>query len=314
MTTTAKRAGLAALLLAACALYFTTREAAPPPASAPASKQGADLFAFVPSMQGTRPDGDVKTLPDEQLVVDAELGHLFDYYLAGLGEKDLGAIKAEIERELDRRLKPAPARQAKLLLGSYLSYKQALAGMEATLKPGGDIAQSARTRLLAMRQLRPAYFTAAQSAGMFAAGDSLDDDAVARLEIGFDKGLSAEQKKARLAALDQLMPAALREEREAPAKIIRLEESMAQLRAKGAGDNEIYSLRAAALSPEAAARLADVDREEAAWKVRIGAYLAQRKALAAQSVQAPGQNDAALQRLRDAGFTPDEQRRLGAYE
>lgn len=314
MTTTAKRAGLAALLLAACALYFTTREAAPPPASAPASKQGADLIAFVPSMQGTRPDGDVKTLPDEQLVVDAELGHLFDYYLAGLGEKDLGAIKAEIERELDRRLKPAPARQAKLLLASYLSYKQALAGMEATLKPGGDIAQSARARLLAMRQLRPAYFTAAQSAGLFAAGDALEDDAMARLEIGFDQGLSAEQKKTRLAALDQRMPAALREEREAPAKIIRLEESMAQLRAKGAGDNEIYSLRAAALSPEAAARLADVDREEAAWKVRIGAYLAQRKALAAQSVQAAEQNDAALQRLRDASFTPDEQRRLGAYE
>lgn len=314
MTTTAKRAGLAALLLAACALHFTTREAAPPPASAPASRQGAGLFAFVPSMQGTRPDGDVKTLPDEQLVVDAELAHLFDYYLAGLGEKELGAIKAEIERELDRRLKPAPARQAKLLLASYLSYKQALAGMEATLKPGGDIAQSARARLLAMRQQRAAYFTAAQSAGLFAAGDALDDDAVARLEIDMDKGLSAEQKKARLAALDQRMPSALREEREAPAKIIRLEESMAQLRAKGAGDNEIYSLRAAALSPEAAARLADVDREEAAWKARISAYLAQRKALAAQSLQAAGQNDAALQRLRDAGFTPYEQRRLGAYE
>ena len=56
-----------------------------------------------------------------------------------------------------------------------------------------------------------------------AAGDALDDDAVARLEIGMDKGLSSEQKKARLAALDQRMPAALREEREAPAKIIRLE-------------------------------------------------------------------------------------------
>ncbi|HEX8406649.1 MAG TPA: lipase secretion chaperone, partial [Duganella sp.] len=291
-----------------------TREAPP---STPASRQGADLFAFVPSMEGTRPDGDVKTLADEQLVVDAELGHLFDYYLAGLGEKDLGAIKAEIERELDRRLKPAPARHAKLLLAGYLGYKQALAGIEATLAPGADMAQSARARLLAMRQLRTAYFTAEQSAGLFAASDSRDDDAVARLEIGFDKSLSVEQKKARLAALDRRMPAALREEREAPARIIRLEQSVAQLRAKGAGDNEIYSLRAAALSPEAAARLADVDRDEAAWQARIGAYLAQRKAMVAQSVQsdhASGRDDAALQRLRDASFTADEQRRLGAYE
>lgn len=162
-----------------------------------------------------------------------------------------------------------------------------------------------------MRQLRPAYFTREQSAGLFAASDERDDDAVARLEIDFDKSLSLEQKKAGLAALDQRMPTALREEREAPAKIIRLEESVAQLRAKGAGDNEIYSLRATALSPEAAARLADVDRDEAAWKARISAYLARRMALAPQP---GGSTDAALQQLRDASFTAEEQRRLGAYE
>ncbi len=309
MKTTAKKAGIAALLLAGCALYFSAGKVEEPPAAPP--KPGPGLFAFVPSMEGTRPDGDVKTLAGEQLVVDAELGHLFDYYLAGLGEKDLDAIRSEIERELDRRLKPGPARQAKQLLASYLNYKQALAGIESALPKPGDMAQSARARLLAMRQLRPAYFTPEQSAGLFAASDAQDEDAVARLEIDVDQRLSAEQKKARLAALDQRMPAALREEREAPAKIIRLEESVAQLRAKGAGDNEIYSLRAAALSPEAAARLADVDRDEAAWKARIGAYQSQRAALMAQPAL---QKDAALQQLRDTSFSPDEQRRLGAYE
>lgn len=309
MNANLKKAGMAALLLGASALYFGAGEVAeaPPPARAP----GPDLFAFVPSMEGTRPDGELTTLPGEQLVVDAELGHLFDYYLAGLGEKDLDAIRTEIERELDRRLKPQPARQAKLLLASYLRYKQALAGIESTLPPGGDMAQSARARLLAMRQLRPTYFTPRQSAGLFGARDAEDEDALARLEIDIDQSLGAEQKKARLTALDQRMPATLRAEREAPGKIIRLEQSVAQLRANGAGDNEIYSVRAAAFSPEAAARLADVDRDEAAWKARIGAYLAQRATLSAQPAR---QNDAALQQLRDASFTPDEQRRLGAYE
>ena len=255
-----KRAGLAALLLAGCALYFS-REPAPPPT--PVRESGSGLFAFVPSMEGTRPDGDLKTQAGEQLVVDAELGHLFDYYLAGLGEKGLDAIRTEIERELDRRLKPGPARQAKQLLSSYLAYKQALAGIESTLAPSGGVAQSARARLLAMRGLRSAYFTPGQSAGLFGATDMADDDAVARLRAG------------------------------------------------GAGDNEVYSLRAATFSPEAAARLADVDRDEAAWKARIGAYLTQRAALMAQPAQ---QKDAALRQLRDQSFSQEEQRRLGAYE
>lgn len=309
MHTNVKRAGVAALLLAGCALYFSRDEAAPPPAQI--REPGSGLFAFVPSMEGTRPDGDIKTLAGEQLVVDAELGHLFDYYLAGLGEKDLDAIRNEIERELDRRLKPGPARQAKQLLSSYLAYKRALAGIDSKLAPSGDVAQSARARLVAMRGLRSAYFTPQQSAGLFGATDMADDDAVARLEVAVDKTLSAEQKQAKVAELDRRMPAALREEREAPAKIIRLEESVARLRAGGAGDNEVYSLRAATFSPEAAARLADVDRDEAAWKARIGAYLTQRAALMAQPAQ---QKDAALQQLRSTSFTPEEQHRLGAYE
>lgn len=309
MNTNVKGAGVAALLLACCALYYSRDKEAPPPALI--REPGSGLFAFVPSMEGTRPDGDIKTLAGDQLVVDAELGHLFDYYLAGLGEKDLDAIRTEIERELDRRLKPAPARQAKQLLSSYLAYKQALAGIESTLAPSGDVAQSARARLLAMRGLRATYFTPEQNAGLFGATDMADDDAVARLEVSVDKTLNAEQKLAKVAELDRRMPAALREEREAPAKIIRLEESVARLRAGGAGDNEVYSLRAATFSPEAAARLADVDRDEAAWKARIGAYLAQRAALMAQPAS---RNDAALQQLRDASFSAEEQRRLGAYE
>jgi lipase chaperone LimK len=311
MHTNVKRAGLAALLLAGCALYFGRDVDAPPPLQTSVPGSGAGPFAFVPSMEGTRPDGDIKTLAGEQLVVDAELGHLFDYYLAGLGEKDLDAIRTEIERELDRRLKPGPARQAKQLLSSYLAYKQALAGLESRLAPSSDVARSARARLAAMRALRSTYFTPEQSAGLFGATDIADDDAVARLEVAVDKNLSEAQKQAKVAELDRRMPAALRVEREAPSKIIRLEESVARLRAGGAGDNEVYSLRAAAFSPEAAARLADVDRDEAAWKARIGAYQTQRAALMAQPAQ---QKDAALQQLRDTNFTPEEQRRLGAYE
>jgi lipase chaperone LimK len=286
-------------------LYATLRPAPQP--EAPPAAPASDPFAFVRSMEGTRPDGDIRQGDDGQLVVDAELGHLFDYYLAGMGEKDLNAIRAEIERELDRRLKPGPAAQAKRLLASYLNYKRALVDLEGAQKEGTDMASSARARLAARQKLRAQFFSPSEAAGLFGFSDAYDADALARIEISQDPKLTAAQRAEKLAALDRNLSPAMREEREAPVRVIRTEEAVAKLREQGATDDEVYRLRAAAFSPEGAARLAELDREEALWKQRIASYLAERKAV-------PGDALASLQQLRDRHFNADEQRRLGAYE
>lgn len=304
MKTNAKHCGLGALALAGLYWLLPSQAVAPPPARAE-----PNYFAFVRSMEGTRPDGALRQDSADRLVVDAELGHLFDYYLAALGEKNLASIKVEIERELERRLPAAPALEAKHLLERYLQYKGALVGVEKNLVPTADLALGARQRLSAMRQLRGQYFSAAETEGLFGAADAYDDAALARIEITTDPVLSPTQRKDKLAALDARLTPEQRAARDAPTEVLRLEEAAQQLRAQGAGDNEIYRLRAKALSPQAAARLADVDREEADWARRIGAYQAQR----GQLLQA-GAGDSAFQQLRDAGFTADEQRRLGAYE
>ena len=293
--------------LAAFALYLALRPGEPP--APPPERAEPDLFAFVRSMEGTRPDGNVTVAAGDKLVVDAELGHLFDYYLAGLGEKPLAAIRSQIEAELDRRLAPVPAREAKRLLGAYLAYKQALLGAEQALPAQADTALAARARLHAMRALRGNYFTAEESAGLFGASDAYDDDAVARMTILGDTSLDEAQRQAQLTALDQKMPPTLRAARDAPLQVAQLDASVKALRAQGGGDNEVYRLRASTFTPAAAARLAELDREESQWQQRIIAYRAQKASL-------PGgaQDAAALRQLRDASFTPDEQRRLGAYE
>ncbi|MCM2564338.1 lipase secretion chaperone [Janthinobacterium kumbetense] len=293
--------------LAALALYLVLRPGEPP--TPPQEKAEPDLFAFVRSMQGTRPDGDVTVAASDKLVVDAELGHLFDYYLAGLGEKPLAAIRSQIEAELDKRLAPVPAREAKRLLGAYLAYKQALAGAEQALPAQADPAVAARARLQALRALRGDYFTPEESAGLFGAGDAYDDDAVARMDILGNTTLDEAQRQAQLTALDQKMSPAQRAARDAPLQVARLDESVKALRAQGGGENEVYRLRASTFTPAAAARLAELDREESQWQQRIIAYQAQKNSL-------PGgaQDAAALQQLRNASFTPEEQRRLGAYE
>ncbi|QYF95374.1 lipase chaperone [Massilia sp. PAMC28688] len=284
-------------------ISFTRNEPTVPTAAPPAT----DAFAFVRSMEGTVPDGDIKQASDGALVVDAELGHLFDYYLAGLGEKDLGAIRAEIERELDRRLKPGAAAEAKLLLGRYLDYKRALVGLELQLPPETDLLKAARARLAATQGIRARFFSPSESAGLFGFSDAYDRDALARLEISQDAKLSMAQRSEQLALLDRKLSPAMREAREAPVRVIRTEEKVAAMRAQGATDDDVYRLRAAAFSPEGAARLAQLDQEEAAWKARIATYLAQRAAL-------PPGSESQLQQLRNQYFTQDEQRRLGAYE
>lgn len=286
---------------------------APTPAqSSNATLPRTDPNAFVRSQEGTKPDGDLKVAPNG-LVVDAELGHLFDYYLSAMGEKSLAAIKVETERELDRKLSPAAAAQAKKLLARYLDYKRDLIDVEKNIKVANSQAAGIRARINALNQVRAKYFSAEEIKGLFGFNDAYDQDALARIEVEENKALNPEQKQQALAKLDQQLPPEIRAAREAPLKLTKVEEQVAQIRAKGGTDQDIYQLRAKAFSPEAAARLAEVDREEAQWQARIKAYLAQRNQIR-QSAQSEAQQLAAIAALRQQQFSEQEQIRLPAYE
>jgi len=263
---------------------------------------------FVPSMSGTQPDGKLNTAADG-LQIDAELRHLFDYYLSALGEAELPAIRAGIEQELSRRLRPAAAASAKRLLGQYLAYKRALAEAEASqgaTANGASLAEAARGRLFAMQALRKRFFTPAESASLFGDTDARDLDAIARLDLAGDKSLTPAQRQERMAELDRKLPPALREERSASQRFLKLEEQVETARSGGASEDDIFRLRARALDPQAAGRLAQLDHEQADWLRRIAEYRSASSNLAG--------NQAAIQQLRDNLFTPGEQKRLGAYE
>ncbi|HYD93798.1 MAG TPA: lipase secretion chaperone [Noviherbaspirillum sp.] len=283
-----------------------------PPQAAP------DLFPFVRSLQGTVPDGRIDSTLAAEQVASAELVRLFDYYLSAVGETPVDAIRAEIERELGQRLKPEAAAEARRLLARYIDYKRALVEVEksaqANAQAGGS-AQAVRARFAQMQEARRHHFSEREMQAMFADSDATDLDAIARLEVMQDADLTEEQKRERLAQLDAALPAPLREAREAPLRVVRLEEAAQKMRAQGASEDDIYRMRAAALSPEAAARMAQVDREEQEWAGRIAAYLAERKRLlAAAGPLAAEERDGMLAQLRQARFSPEEQRRLPAYE
>jgi lipase chaperone LimK len=287
---------------------------APEVAPAASTASNTDAFPFVRSMEGTKADGKLTVNADNSLVVDAELGYLFDYYLSALGEKPLESIRVEIERELDRKLKPAAAAQAKLLLNHYLDYKRELVEVEKNLKPSNNSQGAAiRARLAALQKARAKYFTSAESAGLFGLTDINDKDALARIDIDEDKTLSPAQKKEKFAKLDANLPPELREAREAPLRVTKMEEEVAKMRANGGTDQDVYQFRSKTFSPEAANRLAELDREEDKWKARITIYLAARKQIL-QNDQSQPQQLAAIEALRQQQFSAEEQTRLPAYE
>lgn len=226
----------------------------------PAQADDTNLLSFVRSMDGTQPDGDLRSDGDV-LVVDTGLRLLFEYYLAAVGEASLDEIRGEIEREIDKRLKPAPAAEAKRLLGCYFEYKRALVEVEESMRAQGNSLEDMRARMAAMRQTRERFFSPKEVQGMFGDEDAYNTDALVRLETLQDPSLSEVQKREKLAALDAALAPEMRDAREAPLRILKLEAAVSKLREQGASESEVYRMRAAALGAEAADRLAELDRE-----------------------------------------------------
>lgn len=273
------------------------------------------------SMEGTVPDGSLGSWRAGSHTDAAaplalgELRRMFDYYLSAVGEKSIKVITQEISAEIERSLAPASVARAKRIFGLYIAFKRELLDLERRPGISGQGVQAIRNRLLAMQDLRAQYFNAEETQAMFGFEDAYDMDAVARLEVSQDPALSAKQKQANLHALDAALSPELLREREAPRAILRVEEKVAAVRAKGASDDEVYRLRAKEFDAPAADRLAALDREEAQWKERIAQYLAARTQLMESSAMPAGPGlETALLNLQREQFTEEERRRLPAYE
>lgn len=271
-------------------------------------------FGSIRSFADTKVDGGVEANAENTLEVSLELRRMFDYFLAATGERPLPDIITDIESELKKKLQGSALQQAKALLGRYLSYKQKLFTFESeSKKSSGNFYLDAKSRFEKNRALRREFFAPNEDLAFFKQDDEYDLDALQRLELHQNSSLTAAQKSAKEKALDEALSPELRDAKTAPYQVIRLEESVAQLRKNGATDDDVYRFRAAATSPEAAARLAQVDREDAEWRSRIAAYLQERNQVARSVANNPVQ-ERQLQQIRDKHFTEVEQKRLTAYE
>jgi lipase chaperone LimK len=272
---------------AALAAVATGPSATASPASPPATVTAPVAPAPLPrSLAGTQPDGRLAVDENGDLVVDLELRRFFDYYLTATGEEPEAALRARIEAALDARLPARAAGQARALLARYLGYRDAGRGLRAA-----DSANLAE-RLATVRALRREWLGEAVATAFFGEDERADEAALQRAARTGASGTSASAEATASAG-----PA------EAPVVTLQKE---AALRAAGAPPEEIRALRVAAFGPDGADRLEALDRAHAAWRARLEAFRAARDRL--------GDDPAAVARLLDTSFAPEEALRVRALE
>jgi lipase chaperone LimK len=88
----------------------------------------------------------------------------------------------------------------------------------------------------------------------------------------------------------------------------------AEVRARGGDDAAVQALRERLAGPEAAARLADLDRRRGDWDARVAAFRAARARVEQDATLTPDARTAAVARLLAESFTPPERVRVAALD
>ncbi|OCX98101.1 MAG: lipase chaperone [Pseudomonas sp. K35] len=265
------------------------------------------------SFKGTQVDGQFRLDEAGNLLIGAELRHLFDYFLAAAGEEPLKNSIERLRRYIVAEL-PEPAQsQASAVLTQYLNYKRQLLDVEATYSRITDIS-ALRQRLSAVQALRARVLEPAVHQAFFALDEAYDRFSLERLAIQADSALDSEAKGR---AIDQLragLPGDL-QELLVPQLQSELREQTVALQAQGANAQQIRQLRQLRqqlVGSEAATRLEALDRQREQWQQRVAVYRQERQRIEATRGLDDVERRSAIERLEAEQFDEGERLRLVA--
>ncbi|MCA3875237.1 MAG: lipase secretion chaperone, partial [Burkholderia sp.] len=226
----------------------------------------------------------------------------FDYCLTAQSDLSAAALDAFVVREIAAQLDGTVAQVEALdVWHRYRAYLDAL----AKLRDAGAVDKSdlGALQLGLDQRASIAYRTLGDwSQPFFGAEQWRQRYDLARLKITQDRSLTDAQKAERLAALEQQMPA---DERAAQARVDRQRaaiDQIAQLQKSGATPDAMRAQLTQTLGPEAAARVAQMQQDDATWQSRYADYAAQRAQIASAGLS-PQDRDAQIAALRQRVFT-----------
>ncbi|MFN3579285.1 MAG: lipase secretion chaperone [Pseudomonas sp.] len=263
-------------------------------------------------VEGVDVIGSVSLYSDGSLEYTLALRHLFDHFLglAGSAEHIPAARNALVRHLQAQTLAPSAERDVLDTLERYMDYLRAAEQVELSSYEAGDLERtfdvlfSLRRSLLGNR-LAEAFFS--------------DDEAreqviIAQRRIATDPYMTAAEREQRYGELEQSLPPELQEARRQATVVARLSQDTAALRSAGATEDVIQQMRAQQVGHHAAERLAELDRSRAEWNQRVTTYERERDALIATVGTQAGDQETAVQQLRERLFNEHEARRVAALE
>jgi lipase chaperone LimK len=281
-------------------------------AAAPTAPGALDTAPAPPnwpaSLRDSAPDGEVTLDAAGRVRASLELRRLFDYFLSAIGELDVAAIRALLLAHVRGLHGEAVAAEVIALFDRYVDYQHALQALPT------PIGESLRERLARVRELRRRVLDPAMADAFFADEERYTEYSLDRRDLVADRSLDAATRDARLAELDARLPPEQRARMQEANAAVLIDEQNRQFAALDLDPAQRQAEREALFGAEAAARLAAVDAEQAAWERRVAAYVQARDAIRADPALAPAARERAIAALRARSFDAAEQRRIGSLE
>ena len=273
------------------------------------------------SLKGTQVDGEIIIDENKQLVVTEGLRRLFDYFLSAIGEEDEAVIFARVESYIRHHTPEPAASQAVAIFSKYVAYLKALPEIEkrygnlqlqATKNGELDLNAIAQQKQN-VANLRQQYFDKTTIEAFFGASDSYDDYSMEMVRINQNEQMSEAQKQAaRQDYVSRLPDGAIKTNIMQQANLNELMARTEQMKAAGASPEALYNMRRELVGAPAAARLAQVDQQDADFDQRFKQYQTQKQQLLSQNAD-KAQAQTQIHQIEQQLFNDMERKRLAGY-
>ncbi|HCM06086.1 MAG TPA: hypothetical protein DIC30_08775 [Oceanospirillales bacterium] len=217
-------------------------------------------------------DGAIKVDKHNHLIIDEDLRHWFDFYLSAIGEIDINKITLLMEKEINAL--PSPGKeQAHNIMNQYLAYKRELAqyeNQELRSVDGNHDIEQLSNRLDWQMRLRRQHLDDNVVESFWKKDEIIDSYALEKLKIR-NSDISEADKEEQLEALENSLPEELysfKQELYIASNLLEKEKELAE----SSNPTELRNLRIEEVGIEAADRLAEVDKSQQEWQLKVLAY------------------------------------------
>jgi len=217
-------------------------------------------------------DGAIKVDKHNHLIIDEDLRHWFDFYLSAIGEIDINKITLLMEKEINAL--PSPGKeQAHNIMNQYLAYKRELAqyeNQELRSVDGNHDIEQLSNRLDWQMRLRRQHLDDNVVESFWKKDEIIDSYALEKLKIK-NSDISEADKEEQLEALENSLPEELysfKQELYIASNLLEKEKELAE----SSNPTELRNLRIEEVGIEAADRLAEVDKSQQEWQLKVLAY------------------------------------------